>query len=81
MPACEDADVLNVVRGMLREAPLNKARGVTGFRFEFPAETLFQNSPPKRFCRAVMHTYLATERIYYAVSWQKKSQGVMWVEG
>lgn len=82
VPPCPSAEVTNFLAELLADAAANKLRGVTlnEIRIKHPAETRFQKSPPKRFCRAELETELGREPLYYSIEWQQKENAIMWIQ-
>lgn len=81
VPECQSADVLNLVRDIIKRQPAAQVLGIDEVRIHYPAEIRFErHDPPRRVCRAELETDLGREAMIYEVSWQDKAKGIIWVE-
>ena len=80
IPECQSADVLNLVRDMVKKQPLARLQDLGAVRIHHPAEIHFEKNPSRRVCRAELETNLGRGGFTYEVSWQDEAKGIMWVE-
>ena len=79
LPECEAPEVVELTSKILSDSPLVKINEIE-FEVSVPTEVRYEKDTAKRICRAVLTSELGTEGIYYSISWQKKDEGLIWIE-
>jgi hypothetical protein len=80
LPACDNAQVMELAGQAVRNAPLVKLSGIQVKSVTDGGEASYDASAEKRTCRAMMETSLGQEVLKFTVEWHNKDKGEIFVQ-
>ena len=82
LPSVDAPEIVQLAERAIRESPAIKLSGglIGTVVISNPGEISYDKHQQRRVARAELKTNLGSEVIYYAVEWQNRSKGIIWVQ-
>ena len=84
LPPCSDPQVEELANTVLAESFAGAILAAAGdgkpLTVQMPTEEAYDMATETRTCKAIIKTFLGSEKVLFSIQWHDKSEGVIWLE-